>query len=307
MVIARSFTVDLPASTAWTRVGVSPVQSITTVETVDAGGVVTVVAAGAYAIDLDASGGGWVRLLSPANVGRLRVSGTAGMAADQNGVPEPIRQGVLRLVAHLFMSRDGDDGAPPAAVTALWRPYRRMAAGMTEFAGTLSERVIIERPVSARTRWGCRSQVGDCVPMPGSVVLERCWGRERGAGIERHAAVPGDNPSARGIALDQRMQLERAIADGAAIARRSAALGTGSSCGARRCGSEGASGARGSAGAGHAEAAHRFGCEEWREAGAFVTTEDDAVVVTMRGLRAYSSRVTRNRPRIRSPLSKLSS
>ena len=48
------------------------------------------------------------------------------MAADQNGVPEPVRQGVLRLVAHLFASRDGDGGAPPAAVTALWRPYRRM-------------------------------------------------------------------------------------------------------------------------------------------------------------------------------------
>ena len=48
------------------------------------------------------------------------------MAADQNDVPEPIRQGVLRLVAHLFTTRDGSDGEPPAAVTALWRPYRRM-------------------------------------------------------------------------------------------------------------------------------------------------------------------------------------
>jgi hypothetical protein len=48
------------------------------------------------------------------------------MADDENGVPEPIRQGVLRLIAHLFTSRDGTDGEPPAAVTALWRPYRRM-------------------------------------------------------------------------------------------------------------------------------------------------------------------------------------
>ena len=48
------------------------------------------------------------------------------MADDENGVPEPIRQGVLRLVAHLFTVRDGDGGEPPAAVTALWRPYRRM-------------------------------------------------------------------------------------------------------------------------------------------------------------------------------------
>jgi hypothetical protein len=48
------------------------------------------------------------------------------MAAQQNDVPEAIRQGVLRLVAHMFASRDGDGGSPPAAVTALWRPYRRM-------------------------------------------------------------------------------------------------------------------------------------------------------------------------------------
>ena len=48
------------------------------------------------------------------------------MAQDENGVPEPIRQGVLRLVAYLFTSRDGAGGDPPAAVTALWRPYRRM-------------------------------------------------------------------------------------------------------------------------------------------------------------------------------------
>jgi hypothetical protein len=48
------------------------------------------------------------------------------MADDENGVPEPIRQGVLRLVAHMFTDRDGDGGEPPAAVTALWRPYRRL-------------------------------------------------------------------------------------------------------------------------------------------------------------------------------------
>ncbi|MEO7750897.1 MAG: head-tail connector protein, partial [Sphingomicrobium sp.] len=47
-------------------------------------------------------------------------------AEDENGVPEPIRQGVLRLTAHLFSARDGAGGEPPAAVTALWRPYRRL-------------------------------------------------------------------------------------------------------------------------------------------------------------------------------------
>jgi hypothetical protein len=48
------------------------------------------------------------------------------MAADSNGVPEPLRQGIVRLTAHLFNARDGGGGDPPAAVTALWRPFRRI-------------------------------------------------------------------------------------------------------------------------------------------------------------------------------------
>lgn len=125
VVIERSFAVDLPASAAWSQVPVSPVRSISLVETVDAAGVAAPLPSSAYAIDIDAAGHGWVRLLAGAG-GRVRVSGRAGIAAEQNGVPEPIRQGVLRLVAHLFSSRDGEGGTPPAAVTALWRPYRKV-------------------------------------------------------------------------------------------------------------------------------------------------------------------------------------
>ena len=88
-------------------------------------------AAEAYAIDIDASGDGWVRMTGTSDARRLRVSGHAGMAIDPNDVPEPIRQGMLRLVAHLFASRDGSGGEPPAAVTALWRPYAADAAGMS--------------------------------------------------------------------------------------------------------------------------------------------------------------------------------
>ena len=125
VVIAREFAVDLPASAAWSQVGISPVRSISGVELVDAAGVASALPSSGYAIDIDASGAGWVRLMAGVS-GRMRVRGSAGIAANQNGVPEPIRQGVLRLVAHLFASRDGGGDAPPAAVTALWRPYRRM-------------------------------------------------------------------------------------------------------------------------------------------------------------------------------------
>ena len=72
------------------------------------------------------SGDGWVRVASSLACRRVRASGTAGMAVGENEVPEPIRQGILRLVAYLFSARDGAGGEPPAAVSALWRPYRRL-------------------------------------------------------------------------------------------------------------------------------------------------------------------------------------
>ena len=60
---------------------------------------------------------------------QVRVTGQAGMALAGSDAPEALRQGILRLVAHLFANRDGGGGEPPAAVTALWRPYRRLRLG----------------------------------------------------------------------------------------------------------------------------------------------------------------------------------
>jgi len=127
LVIARDFVVDLPGSSAWERIWLSPVRSIAGVEAVDDAGVAAPLLPGDYAVDIDTGGNGWVRVAS--SVRRVRVTGSAGIAADQNGVPEPIRHGVLRLVGHLFSARDGSGDAPPAAVTALWRPYRRTRMG----------------------------------------------------------------------------------------------------------------------------------------------------------------------------------
>jgi uncharacterized phiE125 gp8 family phage protein len=125
VVLAREFSAQLPVNGRWERLAVTPVRSITSIETIDEADVASPVASGSYEVDIDFNGDGWVRV-SNTGATRVRVTGTAGLAVDENGVPEPIRQGVLRLVAHLFASRDGAGGDPPAAVTALWRPYRRM-------------------------------------------------------------------------------------------------------------------------------------------------------------------------------------
>ena len=126
VVVARDFEIDLPSSGQWERIPITPVRSIANASSVDQQGTATPLASGSYTMDIDFAGDGWVRLGQANGSSRLRVSGRAGMADDENGVPEPIRQGVLRLVAHLFTSRDDQGGEPPAAVTALWRPYRRM-------------------------------------------------------------------------------------------------------------------------------------------------------------------------------------
>lgn len=125
--LARAVTEMLPASTAWTRLGAAPVRAIESVASLAPDGTATALPAEDHAIDIDAAGDGWVRLTRLDGAKRIRVSYSAGMAADPNGIPEALRHGIVRLAAHLYTHRDARDGSgPPAAVTALWRPWRRL-------------------------------------------------------------------------------------------------------------------------------------------------------------------------------------
>ncbi|HEY0270764.1 MAG TPA: head-tail connector protein [Sphingomonas sp.] len=111
----------------WQRLPATPVTAISGVSGVDATGVATALPVEDYAIDIDAAGDGWVRLTAGIAQHRIAIAYQAGLAADWPSLPEPLRQGALRLVAHLHAHRDaGDDAGPPAAVAALWRPFRRM-------------------------------------------------------------------------------------------------------------------------------------------------------------------------------------
>ena len=121
--ISRQGEARLAADGAWQRLPVLPVNAITEVR--DAQGVLP---AAHCEVDIDAAGTGWVCARSPSAsvVAQFR----AGLAPDWNGLPEPLRHGIIRLVAHLFAHRDSADaGPPPAAVAALWRPWRRMRLG----------------------------------------------------------------------------------------------------------------------------------------------------------------------------------
>lgn len=131
--IARAWTEILPVSRAWQRLGMAGVTAITGVEGLPADGAAFALPVGSYAIDLDADGEGWVRTVMPGAAGRVRVTYGAGAAAGWDDLPPPLAQGVVLLTAHLFEHREGD-AAPPAAVSALWRPWRRMRLGAAEYA-----------------------------------------------------------------------------------------------------------------------------------------------------------------------------
>lgn len=126
VLIARTLDEVVPVAREWRRLATTPVRAIAAIAGLPAEGAAFPLPVDAYAIDIDANGDGWLRVTAPGSAGRARVTMDAGMAADWATLAEPIRQGVVRLVAHLHLHGDGGDSAPPAAVAALWRPFRRM-------------------------------------------------------------------------------------------------------------------------------------------------------------------------------------
>jgi uncharacterized phiE125 gp8 family phage protein len=122
MLIVRTLRVPVVGCAAWQRLAVAPVRAITGVETL-AG---VALRAEAFAVDIDAACEGWVRVVQADAAAQVAVVVSAGLATGWAGLPAPIRQGAILLAAYLFDERDVGR-APPVAVTALWRPFRRIA------------------------------------------------------------------------------------------------------------------------------------------------------------------------------------
>lgn len=118
----------LPASGEWQVLSARPVQAVTAVDGIPAEGPRLAFNPADYAIELDADGGARVRIIRPGSAGRIAVRFTAGMAAGWPSLPGGIRHGLIRLAAHGYRQRDQDalGPVPPAAVAALWRPWRRL-------------------------------------------------------------------------------------------------------------------------------------------------------------------------------------
>lgn len=70
----------------------------------------------------------WSLLRASCEICDAFTAGSFAEASEWADLPEAVRHGIVRLAAHQFRQRDDDRGAglPPAAVAALWRPFRRL-------------------------------------------------------------------------------------------------------------------------------------------------------------------------------------
>ncbi len=116
----------IPAMAGWQSLEAKPVQAITAVQGIPAEGSRFTLPVADYAIDLDADGSGRVMVRNPGAAGRIAVRFTAGLAPNWDLLPDGLRQGIMRLAAHQHREREGSGASPipPAAIAALWRPWR---------------------------------------------------------------------------------------------------------------------------------------------------------------------------------------
>lgn len=120
--VARAMVQPVVACGGWQRLAARPVTAIGAVTDAADGAL----AVGSFAVDIDGDGLGWVRIGAAGT--RAKVGFMAGLATSWAALPVGLREGAAMLAAHLFDDRTGTERVP-AAVTALWRPFRVMRLG----------------------------------------------------------------------------------------------------------------------------------------------------------------------------------
>lgn len=123
--------VVLRAGAAW--LSARPVTAVDGVTLILPDGSERAVGADGYRATIARDGTAHVAVHDAQGARAVRIAYRAGLAPGANAVPEAIRQGIVRMVQYLHEARDGaHEGAgtaPPAAVAALWQPWRRLTLG----------------------------------------------------------------------------------------------------------------------------------------------------------------------------------
>lgn len=103
-----------------------PVRAVTGVTWLGPQGEASLLDPAAWSVRIAADGSASIQLAAPPAQGRLAVRASAGIATDWAAIPPALGDGIVRLAAHAYRSRDSVASEPPAAVAALWRAWRRL-------------------------------------------------------------------------------------------------------------------------------------------------------------------------------------
>lgn len=109
--------------------GVRPVVAVDAVTLIAADGGEAALGASGWGAAIARDGSARLTIHAPGDAVRARIAYRAGIADGPNGIPEAIRQGIVRMIQHLHEARDGAGEAPPAMIAALWQPWRRLSLG----------------------------------------------------------------------------------------------------------------------------------------------------------------------------------
>lgn len=119
----------LPTQAGRYRLSSQPVETILSIEALAQDGTRSPLLPEQFETSFEAPGCVAVNLFADTAGDAIVVTLRSGLASEWSALPPAIRQGVIRLCAHMFRDRDrdGNPGAgavPPASVTALWRAWR---------------------------------------------------------------------------------------------------------------------------------------------------------------------------------------